>query len=566
MRIPITQAYSNKRWRKTVHPYLLFRQFKKHPFWLVVPCIAMITLLIGGTTARAASPWPVTHTKSRHIRPFTVLPLTPRAASRGNPLDIALDAGQDVSLPSDQADDAGQDFTTASLQDNLAGQGIRVHHGFTSISLETFHVCNDSYPPTQTTMRNLLKNFGSHGIIRIGGGSVDSTGWDGQSTRTCPQSGLEEVDTITRPMIQQMFSFAHSVGWKVLWSIGIQLTPEQVADEAAAAVSISNSIDPGSNSPLLAIAIGNEPELDLMDGNATYQQFRTQWETDARAIKARVPAVKLFGPDTCCTDNDQWFKSFVKDDGKQIQVATNHLYPDWADDTHTPTIAEILSPDLMQSSMETIDSLHEAAAAQHLPLLMSETNSIANSPPPAVGSSFGQSLWTADYLFNALEHKVLALNFHGGVPGDATSPFDGNGNTLTVQSTYYGMLFFYQAVAEGGHTVSLKSVTGNNGLNVTIHAIRGRDGKLYVALINKGGQDANMRINSGRILPQRAQAIRLSAPSVEAQNGFQLGGTSINADGTWSARQVETVPVSQNVASLAVPGYSAALITFQPAL
>ncbi len=301
-----------------------------------------------------------------------------------------------------------------------------------------------------------------------------------------------------------------------------------------------------------------------MHGKATYAQFRATWEAEAKAIKARVPAVTLFGGDTCCSTNDQWFKDFVKDDGSQIRSATNHLYPTSADPKHTPTILQVLSSAVIQNTMDTIDDLRQSAADQHLPLLISETNSIANTPTKKVGLSFGQSLWLADYLFTAQEHGVAALNVHSGVPGDATSPFDGNGQKVGVQSAYYGMLFFEQAVAAGGHTVAFKSAD-TGGLNVTVHAIRGNDGKLYVAIINKGGQAVDIHLNSGRAQPQTAQVLRLSAPSAQSQKGFQLGGTSVNSDGTWSANQVDTVPVSNNVASLSVIGYSAALVTFQPA-
>jgi hypothetical protein len=488
----------------------------------------------------------------------------PMTTSQGGPFTFTMNAGQDIPLTSDRSNDPSQDFTTISTQNIMTNYGVTVHNGFASISIEAYHVCNFVFAPMQAKMKNLLKNFGSGGIIRVGGVSVDATGWNGHSNRVCPTTDLEDTAMLTPPMVWQLLNFADSIGWKVIWSVGLQLTPAAAADEASAVVGFANGMARGHKSPLLAITIGNEPENDLMNGNATYQQFRLIWEADARAIRARVPAVSFFGPDTCCSNNDQWFKNFVKDDGSQVRIATDHLYPLFSDDTHTPTIAQLLAPGIIQGQMDTIDSLRYTAAAQHLPLLMSETNSIANTPTPALGLSFGQSLWVADYLFRAQEHGVVALDFHGGVPGDATSPMHGDGQTLNVQATFYGMLFFEQAVAAGGHTVAV-SASGGGGLNVVAHAIRGRDGKLYVAVINKGGPVATVRINSERLVPQRAQALRLLAPAVYAQTGFQLGGAAVNTNGVWSARQVEAVPIFKNIASLIVPGYSAVLVTFQSA-
>jgi len=553
---------------------------RKRTLWVLLSCVVIIAAILGAvvfvnrTAVRSLvanspilnNPVVAAHNpfKARTFHPLPDTLLAPRTASRGNPLDFTIDSGQDVALATDQSTDVNQEFAGAFKQSYAADQSVTVHNGFASISIETYHICNFAYAPTQDKMRTLIKNLGAGGIIRVGGGSVDVTGWDGQSTRACSTTDLDELTTITPPMVQQLLEFAHSIGWRVIWSIGLQLKPAVAAEDAASVVSIANGIASGNDSPLLAITVGNEPEQDLMHGKATYQQFRAIWEAEAKAIKARVPSVVLFGGDTCCSNNDQWFKDFVKDDGGQIRSATNHIYPTSADSKHTPTIVQILSSAAIQNTTDTIDDLRDSAAAQHLPLLISETNSISNTPTRKVGQSFGQSLWMADYLFSAQEHGTVALGVHGGVPGDATSPFDGDGQSVSVQSTYYGMLFFAQADADGGHTVAVQS-PDNTSLNVTVHAIRGKDGKLYVAVINKGGQAADIHINTGREQPQTAQAISLDAPAVDAQKGFQLGGAAVNADGTWSANHVETVPVSKNVASLSVAGYSATLVTFQPA-
>ncbi|HLZ58601.1 MAG TPA: glycosyl hydrolase family 79 C-terminal domain-containing protein [Ktedonosporobacter sp.] len=539
------------------HRNLFAKLLRKQFLWFALACLVIMSSVIlynREFAANAAAP-PPGHRGSPHAiasLPNQAPDVSAPTASQGSPLNLTIDSTQDTALATDAAQSTNTNGT------------ISLRNGFASISLETSHICNYVIDATQAKLAVLLKNFGTGGIIRVGGGSVDSTDWDGQSTRPCPTANLEDTPTMTPPMIRKLFNFAHSIGWKVIWSVGLQLTPAQAADDAASALSIANSIAPGNASPLLAIAIGNEPEIDITnpDGsNPTYAQFRTIWETDATAIKARVPTATFSAPDTCCTDNDQWFLDFMKDDGGKVQIAANHLYPTNAD--NNPTIGQILSPTLMQDMMSTIDHLHQAAAAQHLPLLMSETNSIANSPTPAVGLSFGQSLWAGDYLFSAQEHGVIGLNFHGGIPGDATSPTHGDGQVLNVQATYYGMLLFHQAVASGGHVLPIKSFNPGN-LNVTAHAIRGRDGKLYVAIFNKGTQDVNLLVASGRIFPQQAKALRLTAPSVQSQSGFQLGGAAVGSDGTWTANHYDQLPVLGNVAAVSVPAYSAALVIFEP--
>lgn len=474
--------------------------------------------------------------------------------------DVAVDASQDTALPSDNAN-----LTLASAIGNASSaEPFPVRQGFASVSIETFHVCNFVYQSHLSTMANIDKDLGTGGVIRVGGVSVNSTGWDGQSTRDCPNDAYEDTATITPPMIQHLLNFAHSIGWKVIWSVGYQLTPAQAADEAATAQRLSQQIASGADTPLLAIEIGNEPELDLPKAT-NYQQFTSTWLGEANAVKARASSVNISGPDVCCAGTqNQWYAQFLQSDSSHVQIATAHIYP--ADGNQNPSIQDILSPKLRQETLSSIDQLRQQANDQHLPLLISETNSMANTPA-AVGTTFGQSLWAADYLFAAQEHGAIGLNFHGGAAGDATSPTQGNAGLLTVQATYYGMLFFHQATAAGGHVVAVRASAVSTDFNVGAHAIRGSDGKLYVALINMGAQDRTLTVDSGRATQQQVHVLRMTAPSVQAQNGITVAGSGINADGSWTGKQLETAPItsSTNIATVKVPAYSAALVIFSPA-
>ncbi len=236
--------------------YFLSKQLRKRSFWLVASCIVIIAVLIGVAVAGrstvrtiiANSPLAnnpiISHGPLKLPRKYHPLPtgaLAPRTASQGNPLDFTIDSGQDVALASDKSVAVNQEFAGNFTANDATDQSVTVHNGFASISIETYHVCNFVHAPTQEKMRNLLKNLGPGGIIRVGGGSVDITGWDGQSTRDCSPTDLEEATAITPPMIQHLMDFAHSIGWKVIWSVGLQLTPAAAADDAASAVSAANN-------------------------------------------------------------------------------------------------------------------------------------------------------------------------------------------------------------------------------------------------------------------------------------------------------------------------------------
>ncbi|QBD75517.1 hypothetical protein EPA93_05665 [Ktedonosporobacter rubrisoli] len=486
-------------------------------------------------------------------KPIKVPDLAPARPAQGDPINIVVGNMQNPAGKNEQTEEAN-----LSGPDSLTGGYKRVRPGFASLSLETYHVCNFLLDSNQAKMKNIIKNLGPGGTIRIGGASLEATGWDSKSTRPCPKAELEDTATVTPLMIQKLLEFAHSIGWKVIWGVSLHMTPEQAAEEALTTLQLAEQIGQDGNSPLLAIAIGNEPEIDMPVGT-TYSQFRATWEAEYNKIKASASHAVIEGPDTCCTENDQWFTNFMQDEGGKIQIAANHLYPTNAKDH--PTIGTILSPELRQEMIDWIDRLHSASSAQGLPLQLAETNSMADSPIPEVGKALGQSLWTADYLFFALEHGAVGLNFHGGIRGDATSPMHGDAHSLVVQATYYGMLFFRQATTSGGYSIPVQAPPVSDSFNLAVHAIHGRDGKLYVALVNKGAQGYKLQVVSGRPYLQ-AQCLRLQAPSVDNQDQITVAGAGIRDDGSWSASQIEQLPVTDGMAFVTVPAYSAALLTF----
>jgi hypothetical protein len=61
--------------------------------------------------------------------------------------------------------------------------------------------------------------------------------------------------------------------------------------------------------------------------------------------------------------------------------------------------------------------------------------------------------------------------------------------------------------------------------------------------------------------PKQAQAIRLTAPSLDAMNGVTLGGAAVNGDGSWKNAKADAVKIAGGKAVLDVSAGSAALIT-----
>jgi hypothetical protein len=393
-------------------------------------------------------------------------------------------------------------------------------------------------------MANLLMNLG-HGIIRFGGGSVDYTHWVPNGTASCDSFNQT---TITKALLDSAFNVVKSLGRQATFSINLANgNPATSADEAAYAVKTAGST-------LLAIEIGNEPDLNT---GWDYSQFQSKWEANYNAISAVVPNEPIIGPSLCC--NDPWYYSFLSQNASQLAFASNHNYPTAAE--NKPTITEFLGAPFMKTSADKIKSLAAAAHAKGLQFNLNETNAVAETPPDNIGGAFVMSLWGLDYAFTAAENGADAMEFHGAFPGDATSPFNSNGNSVFPRPLYYGMLAFHYAT---GDSAKIVPVHITSTINLHAHAVLRSDGKLSVILINDDthGKGITVGIDTTKSYTS-ASALRLSAPSLAAQvNSITFGGSKVIANGTWTPTQVEPVSINGSTSSIFVPAESAVVVTF----
>jgi hypothetical protein len=211
----------------------------------------------------------------------------------------------------------------------------------------------------------------------------------------------------------------------------------------------------------------------------------------------------------------------------------------------------------MATMVSKVSGWVSTAQAQGLPLALGETNSTSSLNSGGVSEDYVASLWSADYMFNALEQGVIRMNFHFG---DSTSfGYDALLNDGTPTGLYYGMLFFH-TVAANGTTVP---TTVQTTPNVTAHSVLGNDGKLRVAVINKDQVNtAVVKITTTNTYNQ-ATDIKLSGQALNSMTGITLGGNAVASDGTWSAGTPETLTLNGKIAYITVPAASAAIITFQ---
>jgi hypothetical protein len=416
------------------------------------------------------------------------------------------------------------------------------------LSYEKSHLTDAFFTGSNAPLIALCKLLGPS-VVRIGGNSVDATTWDAAALPTT-DGGIGT--TIGSADVDALSDFLTATGWKTIYAVGLkQSTPAAAATEATYAASKLGSA-------LLGFEIGNE--IDLY--NLSETQLFSNWEGEADAIRAAVPAAVLTGPATASND---LVPDFAQQEAKRIALLTQHYYRDDGQSA-SATMAELLAPDPNLQSILSVMSTGVSANAIADGFRIDECNSYYNHGAPFVSNAFGSALWAIDFLFANALSSAAGVNFHGGGAGqDGATPFvytpiEEIGGVVTgAQPIFYGMLLF--TLAGTGNVFATTASAG--ALNFTAYAVGQTDGSTNVVLVNKDATSAvDARVTMGANVTA-ATAQYLAAPTLNTLIGTTLGGTAISPAGAWTPNAPETLDVSAKTVTVNLPPASAALVHVQ---
>jgi hypothetical protein len=397
----------------------------------------------------------------------------------------------------------------------------------------------------------LVRNLGPQGVIRIGGNVSDFSIYDPKGAA----KSLPKDTVLNAQSLRQLRGFLDATGWKLIWGFNLGTgTLENAVEEARA-------IAEAAGDRLVAFQVGNEPDLFSRAGHRPAPYGYAEWLADYRrfktAIRAALPKAAFAGPDVAFTT--EWVESFARDESGDIALLTTHHYT--AGQADPAATADFL----LQEEKKYQPALTRIAAASrsiHVPWRMSETNSFYGGGKAAVSDSFAAALWALDYLFVLAAYDCSGVNMetgvnHLGVVSKYTPIGDDLAGHYGAAPEYYGLLAFAQAAK--GEQIALTCDTG--GINLTAYATRQDSGALTLTVINKDlSRDAAIDVGSTAALKQ-AHVLRLTAPSLSAQDGVTLGGAAVSSDGTWRAVRTDPVRITNGKGVLDVPASSAALVT-----
>lgn len=435
---------------------------------------------------------------------------------------------------------------------------------FVGLSTEKKLMARDCFSAQNKDLIALCRTLGP-GVFRIGANNVDSTFFKREGVP--PLESMQDNRYVTDPRtigpasVDAFFDFARAAGWKIIYGVNLGAKdPAMAADEAAYAWQVGAK-------EIVAIEIGNEPNLypkgpkreGIRPGSWRYPQYKEEFTSVYDAIKAKDAKIPITGP--AITKSTNWMPLFMADFKDRVVLATSHVYHLSAPEAD-PKAQRFTSVEKLLGEKYPDDWIIKLkdATSVGVPYRIGECNTASGGGKRGISNAFVSALWAIDFMFDVAEAGGQGVNFHGSFTANNYSPivFDKKSSRYIPSPMYYGMLFFSRAAQ--GRLVATECKTA---ANLIAHAVLGADGKLRVTLVNKDlTKTVAAAVATGPKFT-RGQALRLSAPSVNATSDVTFAGAVVNADGTWAPKSTESLALAGGNTSVSLPPASALLLVIE---
>ena len=440
---------------------------------------------------------------------------------------------------------------------SFSGAGVRLNPSFVGLSYEKGELPNNKglFSASNAPLIRLFSMLGP-AVLRIGGGTADTTAWNGISNTT-PITPAE-VDSFAK------FMKALPPDWSVIYGINLKSnTPANAAAEAAYAEK-----DLGHS--LSGFELGNEPEF-----YSTYDNFLYNWDQDESEITSTVPGWDqgtgrhgwiMDGADAGQGQLSAFTDPFATAESGVASLLTQHYYV---------AASRATMQTVLQHPNSTLDNLvtnivGAANGNQALGARITECASISAGGMLGVSNAFGSALWALDYMFTVAEDGGQGVNFHGG-DKSPYSPINNSGSTITAVGPEFYAMKMFSLIPRGGRVVP-GTVTLDANANFTAYGVRDMDGAVSALLNNKEVNDTvSVSVNLGAGVSSVA-LISLTAPNLFDSTGHyyvsglppqtccMLGGATIHTDGTWNGHVQAVLTATDGQLTVSVPPTTAYLL------
>lgn len=409
--------------------------------------------------------------------------------------------------------------------------------------------------------------------IRIGGDSADEAWW-----RTPEQRRPRQIVTTLSP--RWITAFAAAAGpLRAPVIAGLNLARADPANALALARALVRALP---RHAVRALEIGNEPDRytsprlsPRTDGIVTVpallaRYHSTRYARDVATYAAtlsaglRLPAPIAIGGFA----GGAWTRvlpSMLRHERGLVGQVSAHIYGLRGCQRRRPAATvrgRLLSDAAVQRLLERLHAPLLAAQAAHVPLQVTELNSVSCGGIRGVSDSFASALWATDALFTLVHAGAGGVNVHmwngASYAPFTVTPDSGRGARVLARPVLYGILLFALAtpypsrllavdVPGPPSTIRAWATSGGGAVRVVVIDRRPTRGRVvHVMIRHFGGAPAAL--------------LRLSAPALGARENVTLGRSSIGPDGHWTGR-LRSTSVRRHGADYAFAAGSAAMLT-----
>ena len=209
---------------------------------------------------------------------------------------------------------------------------------------------------------------------------------------------------------------------------------------------------------------------------------------------------------------------------------------------------------------QSVEPALRVARAAHLPVRLTEINSVTCGGEDHISRRFVTALWAPDAVFEMVNAGVSAVNLHARVFA-INSPFRYSEHGIIAHPLMYGLVLFARTLGRDSRLVASR-LNAPSSLHLKAWVVRLGPDTLHLLLLDKGPRAATFTLRLPAAGPGSVE--RLLAPSPTSKEGaVTFAGQRIGEDATWRGKQiVERLTPSAHGSHVTVRGYSAALLTF----
>jgi hypothetical protein len=441
---------------------------------------------------------------------------------------------------------------------------------FVGLSFEMRELGVGNFDASTGNLVRLFRTLGTSNV-RIAGNTLDRDTLWVPAGKQPPQPLPSWVQDVVGPAdITRLGGFLAATGWKAEVGVNVgHYDPALAADEAA---TLSGTL----HGRLAGAECGNEPNDWGHNGMRTPPYGYTQYLPEWQACASAAGGTRLAGPDTSApTSTASWVSQFSQAEAARLSLLTIHSYSV----PGTATAAQLLAPQTDASEVANVAPELAAAKSAGLPIRIDETNSASGGGIVGVSDTYASSLWAMDYSLLMAQDGFSGLNFHGGLgvcdaplyngkfqiytPICAADAADAQAKVYTAAPEYYGLYLAARMGPGRFLPVTVTTAPGVTTPNLTAYAVRGDDGRIRVAVIEKDNTSAapvSVAVKiSGRAAAD-ASVTHLTGTSLASTKGVQIQGASVNRAGDLPRRPGSPVRVVRGTLSLSVVSGSADLV------